>query len=135
MNNILKIFISLLFFLLLITTAGQEEYASVKSSFFQKSNVTSSYQQTQSPCKKTMDFLFINRFADMPQVAIALDNPDLTSKSKCALRLLATLNDFWKQELQTTYIFIHPFHITRMPWITISMHYGESLFNFIKPSS
>ena len=50
MNNILKIFISLLFFLLLITTAGQEEYASVKSSFFQKSNVTSSYQQTQSPC-------------------------------------------------------------------------------------
>ena len=65
MNNILKIFISLLFFLLLITTAGQEEYASVKSSFFQKSNVTSSYQQTQSPCKKTMDFLFINRFADM----------------------------------------------------------------------
>lgn len=43
MNNILKIFISLLFFLLLITTAGQEEYASVKSSFFQKSNVTSSY--------------------------------------------------------------------------------------------
>ena len=87
MNNILKIFISLLFFLLLITTAGQEEYASVKSSFFQKSNVTSSYQQTQSPCKKTMDFLFINRFADMPQVAIALDNPDLTSKSKCALRL------------------------------------------------
>ena len=84
MNNILKIFISLLFFLLLITTAGQEEYASVKSSFFQKSNVTSSYQQTQSPCKKTMDFLFINRFADMPQVAIALDNPDLTSKSKCA---------------------------------------------------
>lgn len=135
MNNILKIFISLLFFLLLITTAGQEEYASVKSSFFQKSNVTSSYQQTQSPCKKTMDFLFINRFADMPQVAIALDNPDLTSKSKCALRLLATLNDFWKQELQTTYIFIHPFHITRMPWITISMHYGESLFNFIKPPS
>lgn len=52
MNNILKIFISLLFFLLLITTAGQEEYASVKSSFFQKSNVTSSYQQTQSPCKR-----------------------------------------------------------------------------------
>lgn len=108
MNNILKIFISLLFFLLLITTAGQEEYASVKSSFFQKSNVTSSYQQTQSPCKKTMDyFLFINRFADMPQVAIALDNPDLTSKSKCALRLLATLNDFWKQELQTNNIHFH----------------------------
>jgi len=99
MNNILKIFISLLFFLLLITTAGQEEYASVKSSFFQKSNVTSSYQQTQSPCKKTMDFLFINRFADMPQVAIALD--------KCALRLLATLNDFWKQELQTNNIHFH----------------------------
>ena len=95
MNNILKIFISLLFFLLLITTAGQEEYASVKSSFFQKSNV------------KTMDFLFINRFADMPQVAIALDNPDLTSKSKCALRLLATLNDFWKQELQTNNIHFH----------------------------
>lgn len=107
MNNILKIFISLLFFLLLITTAGQEEYASVKSSFFQKSNVTSSYQQTQSPCKKTMDFLFINRFADMPQVAIALDNPDLTSKSKCALRLLATLNDFWKQEQQTNNIHFH----------------------------
>ncbi len=51
-----------------------------------------------------MDFLFINNFADMPQIAIALDNPDLTSKFKCALRMLATLNEFWKQELQTNNI-------------------------------
>ena len=109
MNNILKIFISLLFSLLLMTIVGQEECTSVTSSSPQKSSITSSYQQTQSPCKKTMDFLFINRFADMPQVAIALDNPDLTSKSKCALRLLATLNDFWKQELQTNNLHFHSF--------------------------
>ena len=61
MNNILKIFISLLFFLLLLTTAGQEEYASVKSSFFQKSNVTSSYQQTTYSAQIPMELGILNQ--------------------------------------------------------------------------
>ncbi len=72
MNNILKIFISLLFFLLLITTAGQEEYASVKSSFFQKSNVTLFLSANTKSHKKDHGFLFINRFADMPQYGLLL---------------------------------------------------------------
>lgn len=100
--------IVLFLFLLLIVSIGQENYASAVS-LPSPHKGTSLYQQSQSPCKKTMDFLFTNRFADIPQIAITLDNHD-HFKSKCALRLLAALNEYRKLELQSIHIDYHSFH-------------------------
>ncbi|WP_455671842.1 hypothetical protein [Phocaeicola sp.] len=114
----LKIVISLLFSLLIMAVAGQEDYASSAKSI--SHTPTSSYRQSQSPCKRTMDFIFTHRFADMPQAVLSLDNPD-SSKSKCVLRLLASLNEFRKQELQTTHIDHH----------LLSSHYPHAVDYYI----
>lgn len=105
MNSMLKVMISFILFLLIMTIVGQEDYTSIGS----KTQYTScsSYRQTQNPCKKTMDFILTNRFADMPQAALTLDNPDVSSKSKCILRLLAAFCENRKQELQTIHIDYH----------------------------
>lgn len=103
MNNMLKYIVYILFFLLFIVTVGQD-YNATKPTICHPN--TSCYQQQQDPCKKTVDFLFTNHFADMPQTAISLDN-SANSKFKCLVRLLTALNELKKQELQTNHIICH----------------------------
>lgn len=106
MNNMLKSVVYILFFLLFIVTVGQDHY------IFEATNChpnTSCYQQQQDPCKRTVDFIFTNNFADVPQIAMSLDNPN-TSKFKCIARLLTTLNEHLKQELQTNHIISPSFY-------------------------
>ena len=103
MNNMLKYIGYILFFLLFTVTVGQD-YHATKPTICHPN--TSCYQQQQDPCKKTVDFLFTNHFADMPQTAISLDNP-ANSKFKCLVRLLTTLHELNKQELQANNIICH----------------------------
>lgn len=103
MNNMLKHIVYFLLFLLFTVTV-EKDYNATKPANCQPN--TSCYQQQQDPCKKTVDFLFTNHFADMPQAALSLDNPN-TSKFKCLVRLLAALNELKKQELQTNHIICH----------------------------
>lgn len=95
-----------LLFLLFTLTVGGSDHAIESSGCL---SVTSCYQQQQDPCKKTMDFLFTNHFADMPQPVLSADKAS-TSKFKCIVRVLATLNELKKQELQTNHTVCHPFH-------------------------
>ena len=106
MNNMLRYIVYILLFLLFTITVGQD-YHTVETTDLPPQ--TSCYQQQQDPCKRTVDFLFTNNFADMPQIAISLDNPS-TSKFKCIVRILAALNELKKQELQTNHIVCHTFH-------------------------
>lgn len=106
MNNMLKYTVYILLFLLFMVTVDQD-HATVESTNCHPT--TSCYRQQQDPCKKTVDFLFTNNFADMPQMAISLDNPS-TSKFKCIARILTALNEFKKQELQTNHIVCHTFY-------------------------
>lgn len=102
MNNMLRYIVYILLFLLFTITVGQD-YHTVETTDLPPQ--TSCYQQQQDPCKRTVDFLFTNNFADMPQIA----NPS-TSKFKCIVRILAALNELKKQELQTNHIVCHTFH-------------------------
>lgn len=106
MNNMLRYIVYILLFLLFTITVGQD-YHTVETTDLPPQ--TSCYQQQQDPCKRTVDFLFTNNFADMPQIAISLDNPS-TSKFKCIVRILAALNELKKQEVQTNHIVCHTFH-------------------------
>lgn len=106
MNNMLRYIVYILLFLLFTITVDQD-YHTVETTDLPPQ--TSYYQQQQDPCKRTVDFLFTNNFADMPQIAISLDNPS-TSKFKCIVRILAALNELKKQELQTNHIVCHTFH-------------------------
>lgn len=103
MNNMLKSIVYILFFLLFMLTVGQD-YHAIESTNCHPA--ASCYRQQPDPCQKTVDYLFTNRFADMPQMAISLDNPD-HSKFKCIIRLLATVREYKKQELQTNHITCH----------------------------
>lgn len=103
MNNMLKSIVYILFFLLFIMIVGQDHYTLEPTNCHSN---TPCYQQQPDPCKKTVDFLFTNNFADMPQMAISLDNPS-TSKFKCIARLLTMLSEINKQELQTNNIICH----------------------------
>ena len=71
MNNMLKYVVYILFFLLLTTLADQDRYT-VESTVPHPQE--SYYRQQQDPCEKTVNYLFTNSFADMPQMAISLDN-------------------------------------------------------------
>lgn len=106
MNNMLKYIVYILF-LLLLTVTVERDYYKVEPTNCHPN--TSCYRQQQNPCKKTMDFLFTNNFADMPQMAISLDNP-ATSKFKCLARILTAFNELKKQELQTIHIVCHSFY-------------------------
>lgn len=106
MNNVLKSIVYIFFFLLFMVTVGQDEYIQEKAD---RHPNTSCYQQQRTPCKKTMDFLFNNNYADIPQMAVSLDNPT-NSKFKCIARLLTALNELKKQELQTNHIVCHSFY-------------------------
>ena len=106
MNNMLRYIVYILLFLLFTITVGQD-YHTVETTDLPPQ--TSCYQQQQDPCKRTVDFLFTNNFADMPQIAISLDNPS-TSKFKCIVRILTALSELKKQELQTNHIVCHTFH-------------------------
>lgn len=92
MNNMLRYIVYILLFLLFTITVDQD-YHTVETTDLPPQ--TSCYQQQQDPCKRTVDFLFTNNFADMPQIAISLDNPS-TSKFKCIVRILAALNELKK---------------------------------------
>ena len=129
MNNMLRYIVYILLFLLFTITVGQD-YHTVETTDLPPQ--TSCYQQQQDPCKRTVDFLFTNNFADMPQIAISLDNPS-TSKFKCIVRILAALNELKKQELQNKPYSLPHFFIrfTLMQQIIISMHSGGSSFNFL----
>ena len=91
MNNMLRYIVYILLFLLFTITVGQD-YHTVETTDLPPQ--TSCYQQQQDPCKRTVDFLFTNNFADMPQI----------------VRILAALNELKKQELQTNHIVCHTFH-------------------------
>ena len=106
MNNTLRYIVYILFFLLFTVTVDQDHYTAEPASGH---SGTSCYQQQQDPCKKTMDFLFTNHFADLPQTAISLDSP-ASSKFKCMVRILTALNELKKQELQTSHIVCHTFY-------------------------
>lgn len=100
MNNMLKSIVYILFFLLFMLVVGQDQCAMEPTNCHSD---TTCYQQQPDPCKKAVDYLFTNRFADIPQMAISLDNPD-HSKFKCIVRLLAAVREYKKQELQTNHI-------------------------------
>ena len=106
MNNMLRYVVYILLFLLFTITVDQDHYTVEPTDLHPQ---TSCYQQQQDPCKRTVDFLFTNNFADMPQIAISLDNPS-TSKFKCIVRILTALSELKKQELQTNHIVCHSFH-------------------------
>lgn len=106
MNDMLRYVVYILLFLLFTITVDQDHYTVEPTDLHPQ---TSCYQQQQDPCKRTVDFLFTNNFADMPQIAISLDNPS-TSKFKCIVRILTALSELKKQELQTNHIVCHTFH-------------------------
>ena len=106
MNNMLRSIVYILFFLLFVTVE-QDSYAQDTAN---SQTNTSCYQQQQDPCKKAVDFLFTNHFADIPQMAVSFDNPG-ASKFKCIARLLAALNEYKKQEKQTNNIDYHSIHL------------------------
>ncbi len=106
MNNMLKYVVYILFFLLLTTLADQDRYT-VESTVPHPQE--SYYRQQQDPCEKTVNYLFTNNFADMPQMAISLDNPS-TSKFKCIARILTALGELNTQKLQTNHIACPTFH-------------------------
>lgn len=106
MDNMLRHIVYTLLFLLFTLTVGRNDYVAESSG---RPSATSCYRQQQSPCKKTMDFLFTNRFADMPQLVLSVDNVS-TSKLKSIARAWAALNELKKQELQTNHIVCHAFH-------------------------
>lgn len=106
MNHILKYIVSTLFFLLCAITVELEDYVTESATAHPQ---TPCYQQQEDPCKKTMDFLFINRFADLPQMVLSTDHSS-TSKFKCIARILAAFHEWNKQELQTNHIVRHTFY-------------------------
>ena len=106
MNNMLKYIVYILFFLL-FTITTEQDYPTIDATNAHPH--TSCYQQQQDPCKKTMDFLLTNHFADIPQMVLSLDNP-AASKFKCIARILTAFSELKKQELQTNHIACHTFH-------------------------
>ena len=107
MNRLFKSVVYLLFFLLFIV-AGQADYTP-DAPISRPISSAPSYRQTQNPCRRTVDHLFTNRFADLPQMVISIDNPD-HYKFKCMLRILAAWKEHQKQELQTTHIDYHSYY-------------------------
>lgn len=98
MNNMLRHIVYILFLLLLTITAEQDYHAAEPADCHSNA---SCYRQQQDPCKDTVDFLFTNHFADMPQIAVVSPDNPINSKFKCLARVLTVLNEYKKQKSQT----------------------------------
>lgn len=103
----LKATVSLLLFLLMMITAGEDNCASTETVTPVFHTSSCSYHPTQSPSQKTMDFILNNRFADVSCTLFTADTSHQSLKSRCVLRLLAALCECGIPELQTNHIDYH----------------------------
>lgn len=105
MSQLLRLIVSILF-LLLFATVEREYYVSHAEYTLSQEN-TSSYQQQQDPCQRTVDFILTNHFTGLLHPVFASDLPN-GSKFKCLYRLLTSLTEHHEQGPQDSRKKVHP---------------------------